>query len=109
MKIFPFVAENAAAALAQIHEQLGPDAVVLSIRRLPAHGMAWLWNRQGHVEVLAALLNQSETAAADAIIPDALKTGRRSWDDSVDFHPEVSGVAGPRAWRSITWLESLGL
>ena len=52
--------ENAAAALAQIHAQLGPDAVVLSIRRLPAQGMAWLWNRKGHVEVLAAVLTEKK-------------------------------------------------
>ena len=64
MKIVPFVAENAATALAQIHEKLGPDAVVLSIRKLPAQGMAWLWNRHGHVEVLAAVLNQTETVEA---------------------------------------------
>ncbi|HWD93786.1 MAG TPA: hypothetical protein VG938_15710 [Verrucomicrobiae bacterium] len=109
MKIQPFVAENAATALAQIHEKLGPDAVVLSIRRLPAQGVAWLWNRQGHVEVLAALLNERETADAAAIVPDVLKTSRHSWDGSADFHPPTEGIAGPRAWRSITWLESLGL
>ncbi|HEX4266120.1 MAG TPA: hypothetical protein VH597_17420 [Verrucomicrobiae bacterium] len=111
MKIQPFVAENAATALAQIHEKLGPDAVVLSIRRLPAQGVAWLWNRHGHVEVLAALLNEKETADAAVVLPEVLETGRHSWDDSVDFHshPETAGGAAPRAWRSITWLESLGL
>jgi flagellar biosynthesis protein FlhF len=109
MRIEPFVAENAATALAQIHEKLGPDAVVLSIRRLPAQGVAWLWNRQGHVEVLAALLNEKETADAAEILPDVLKTGRHSWDDSVDFHPNTEGATNGRAWRSITWLESLGL
>ena len=109
MKIQPFVAENAATALAQIHEKLGPDAVVLSIRRLPAQGVAWLWNRQGHVEVLAALLTEKETADAATIIPDVLKTSRQHWDDSADFHPPTDGVPNSRAWRSITWLESLGL
>jgi len=107
MKIFPFVAENAATALADIHEKLGPDAVVLSIRRLPAHGMAWLWNRQGHVEVLAAVLDERETAVAATAFPEVLKTSRQTWDDSVDS--SASGGTGARAWRSITWLESLGL
>ncbi len=107
MKILPFVAENAATALAEIHEKLGPDAVVLSIRRLPAHGMAWLWNRQGHVEVLAAVLNEKETAAAATVFPEVLKTSRQSWDDSVDLN--APGDPSARTWRSVTWLESLGL
>ena len=91
MKIVPFVAENAANALAQIHEKLGPDAVVLSIRRLPAHGVAWLWNRQGHVEVLAAVLTEPETVEAAKSLPEASALHRpakssptwtceRSWD-----------------------------
>lgn len=111
MKIQPFVAENAATALAQIHEKLGPDAVVLSIRRLPAQGMAWLWNRQGHVEVLAALLNEKETAEAAVTLPEVLATGRHTWDDSVDLQAvtATNGATPARAWRSITWLESLGL
>src|SRR5262249_51983519 len=111
MKIVPFVAENAATALAQIHEKLGPDAVVLSIRRLPAQGMAWLWNRQGHVEVLAALLNQTETAAVATALPEVLETSRGKWDDSVALNlpAETVPITRTRPWKSITWLESLGL
>ena len=40
MKYISIVAENAAAALAQIHAELGPDAVVVSVRKLPASGLA---------------------------------------------------------------------
>jgi len=111
MKIVPFVAENAATALAQIHEKLGPDAVVLSIRRLPAQGMAWLWNRQGHVEVLAALLNQTETAAVATALPEVLETSRVKWDDSAapNLPAETAATTRARSWKSITWLESLGL
>ena len=106
MKILPFVAENAASALAEIHEKLGPDAVVLSIRRLPAHGMAWLWNRHGQVEVLAAVLDEKETAAATTVFPEILKTSRQTWDDSVDFNaadqnlPRVRGAAS-RGYESL--------
>src|SRR5438045_8719345 len=82
MKIVPFVAENAATALAQIHEKLGPDAVVLSIRRLPAQGVAWLWNRKGHVEVLAAVLTERETAEAKPSLPEVLDTSQVKWDYS---------------------------
>lgn len=114
MKIQPFVAENAAAALAQIHEQMGPDAVVLSIRRLPAQGMAWLWNRQGSVEVLAAVLSKQETVEAAKTMPEMLQTSRHAWDDSAEINPLSDLPAIPsstrqRDWRSITWLESLGL
>ena len=111
MKIVPFVAENAANALAQIHEKLGPDAVVLSIRRLPAHGVAWLWNRQGHVEVLAAVLTQPETLEAAKSLPEVLETSHTKWDDSVDLNPpaDIEVTARSRPWKSITWLESLGL
>lgn len=53
MKVVPFIAENPAAALAQIHEQLGPEAVVVSVRPLPRQGLARLWPKSGPVEVLA--------------------------------------------------------
>jgi len=109
MKIVPFVAENAANALAQIHEKLGPDAVVLSIRRLPAHGVAWLWNRHGHVEVLAAVLTERETVEAATSLPEVLETSHIKWDDSIDLDPPTNGATRSRPWRSITWLESLGL
>jgi len=109
VKIVPFVAENAATALAQIHEKMGPEAVVLSIRRLPAQGMAWLWNRQGHVEVLAALLDSKEAAEAVKALPEVMQTAQKSWDDSLDFQSAGNSPAAARVWRSITWLESLGL
>jgi len=111
MKIVPFVAENAATALAQIHEKLGPEAVVLSIRKLPAQGMAWLWNRHGHVEVLAAVLTQTETVEAAKSMPEVLETSHIKWDDSMDLNPPagLAETTRSRPWKSITWLESLGL
>jgi len=111
MKIVPFVAENAATALAQIHEKLGPEAVVLSIRKLPAQGMAWLWNRHGHVEVLAAVLSQPETVEAAKTMPEVLATSHIKWDDSIELTPPPAAAETNRSrpWKSITWLESLGL
>jgi flagellar biosynthesis GTPase FlhF len=55
MKVVPFIAENAAAALVQIHEQLGPDAVVLSVRPLPIQGLARFWQKNRRVEVIACI------------------------------------------------------
>lgn len=60
MKVVPFLADNAAAALAQIHQQLGPDAVVLSVRPLPTQGLARLWQKSRAVEVLACVAEDGE-------------------------------------------------
>jgi flagellar biosynthesis GTPase FlhF len=68
MKVVPFIAENPAAALAQIHEQLGPDAVVLSVRPLPSQGLARLWQKTRAVEVLACV------PAEDDVVSPALQS-----------------------------------
>jgi len=60
MKVVSFIAEDASAALAQIHEQLGPDAVVISVRPLPAHGLARLWHRNRAVEVFASVAQEGD-------------------------------------------------
>jgi flagellar biosynthesis GTPase FlhF len=105
MKLIPFVAENAEAALAQIHAQLGPDAVVVSVRRLPAYGIARLWQHTGNIEVVACVPEEepkrkmhSVPQGEDAYVPFAEKV-----------EPHTPMTPTPRRWRSITWLESLGL
>jgi len=60
MKVTPFIAESPAAALVQIHEQLGPDAVVLSVRPLPAPGLARFWQKTRRVEVIACVAEPSD-------------------------------------------------
>jgi len=52
MQVHTFLAESVADAVAQIRETLGPDAVVLNVRRLPAEGLARLWQKP-RIEVLA--------------------------------------------------------
>lgn len=105
MKLVPFVAENADAALAQIHAQLGPDAVVVSVRRLPAHGISRLWHQSGNIEVVACVPGDEPKRkphvvppGEDAYVPFAEKV-----------EPAVPAVTAARSWRSIAWLESLGL
>lgn len=100
MNLVPFTAENAAAALAQIQAQLGPDAVVVSVRKLPVSGLSRLWQRHGLIEVLAGIPEAKSPprrhvvpAGVDAYVPFAEK-------------PEPSSV---RRWQSIAWLQSLGL
>lgn len=53
MNLVPFIADSAAEALEQIHAQLGPEAVVVSVRRRPAQGLARLWSAGSGIEVLA--------------------------------------------------------
>ena len=110
MKLVPFIAENATAALAQIQEQLGPDAVVVSVRKLPAHGLSRLWHRGGQIEVLAGVPEESSSespvhkthavpAGMDAYVP---------FQEKIE-HPQVLSSRLARRWQSIAWLESLGL
>ena len=60
MRLIPFIAESAAAALEQIHQQLGPEAVVVSVRRLPANGISRLWHHTGNIEVMACAFDKEE-------------------------------------------------
>src|ERR1700722_14840773 len=52
MQPIPFTAASAEEAVAQIRERLGPEAVVLNVRRLPSNGLARLWQKP-MIEVLA--------------------------------------------------------
>jgi flagellar biosynthesis protein FlhF len=105
MKLVPFVAENADAALAQIHEQLGPNAVVVSVRQLPAYGISRLWHHTGNIEVVACVpdeapspKSQTVPTSEDIYVP---------FNDKVEM--DIPAATAPRRWRSISWLESLGL
>ena len=52
MQVHSFIAESAPDAGAQIRAHLGPEAVVLNVRRLAGEGLARLWQRP-RIEVLA--------------------------------------------------------
>ena len=118
MKLVPFIADNANAALAQIQEQLGPDAVVVSVRKLPAHGISRLWQRGGQIEVLACLPGGVEAIAPrgePAELPvHKTHTVPPGMDAYVPFGEKIEpsravSVWSQRRWQSIAWLESLGL
>jgi flagellar biosynthesis protein FlhF len=66
MQVHTFIAASALEAVEQIRRELGPQAVVLNVRQLPAEGLARLWQKP-RIEVLATL---PEPAAAPQ--PDAL-------------------------------------
>jgi flagellar biosynthesis protein FlhF len=70
MKVVAFVAPNPAAALDQILGQLGPEAIVLRVRPVPASGLARLWQQHRALEVLACVSSDSPgTPAADSPSP----------------------------------------
>ncbi|MDB6023245.1 MAG: hypothetical protein JWQ04_3102, partial [Pedosphaera sp.] len=54
MQPISFTAASAEQAVAQIRAQLGPEAIVLNVRPLPAHGLARLWQKP-MIEVLACI------------------------------------------------------
>jgi flagellar biosynthesis protein FlhF len=62
----PFLAASAEEAVALIRAQLGPEAVVLNVRRLPANGLARLWQKP-MIEVLAC----KPEAPAPAPVPES--------------------------------------
>jgi flagellar biosynthesis protein FlhF len=101
MKLSAFVAENANAAVRLVQENLGPDAVIVSVRKMPASGFARLLQRAGQIEVTAGVPTPPRHAVppgVDAYIP---------FNETVEEPPATGRT--PHRWRSITWLESLGL
>ncbi|MGE3310455.1 MAG: hypothetical protein AB7O66_10830 [Limisphaerales bacterium] len=54
MEIVPFIAESAADAARQVRERLGPEAVVVQVRPVPAAGRGWFGRKpRSRFEVLA--------------------------------------------------------
>ena len=67
VQVIPFIADSAPDAVAQIRAKLGPDAVVVNVRQLPADGLAKLW-KSPRIEVLAYKPDgKAATAASDPL------------------------------------------
>ncbi len=101
MKLASFTAENASSAVRLVHENLGPDAVIISVRKVPSHGFSRLLSRNSQIEVTATVPEtprHSVPAGVDAYVP---------FGEKMDEAPEETHR--PHRWRSIAWLESLGL
>lgn len=105
MKLVTITAATASDALARVQAELGPEAVVVNVRRLTVHGLARLWHRQGPIEVTA-------------FAPDARdRHWRQAQGDphayvpfeKTDVAPGPNRPEGKRKWRSVAWLESMGL
>jgi flagellar biosynthesis protein FlhF len=112
MKLVAIVADNANAALMQVHEQLGPDAVVVSVRKLPREGISRFWQKSQRLEVTACVPEKLPAKREYAFDKQAGNAGipptgfsRQSGGEDPAFTPKSS----PHRWRSIAWLEANGL
>jgi flagellar biosynthesis protein FlhF len=77
MQPLSFIAASAEEAVIQIREKLGPDAVVLNVRPLPANGLARLWQKP-MIEVLA---HRPEVPPPVAPVSDALAEFRQQLEE----------------------------
>lgn len=111
MKLVAFKAENANAALAQIQDELGPEAVVVSVRQMPEGRLARLWQRNRWIEVTAALPPSAHEARSER--PAGARTA--SFSGAAASQPNRPATERPafdgriERWRTISWLESKGL
>jgi flagellar biosynthesis protein FlhF len=109
LKIVAFQAKDANTALTRIHAELGPEAVVVSVKRLPPDGISRLWQRHGKIEVTACVpqkLDEKEPATPERSEPAAAPAGHFMRQNPFET-PAIKSTAG--RWRTISWLESKGL
>jgi flagellar biosynthesis GTPase FlhF len=92
MQPIPFMAVSAEEAVAQIREKLGPEAVVLNVRRLPLNGLARLWQKP-MIEVLAYVPDSPAPAPAPEFDPisETLAEFRQQLNE---IKQQVGGRAG---------------
>lgn len=104
MRLQTFIADNTNDALRVVQEKLGPEAVIVSVRKLPGNGLARLLNRS-QIEVTAGVPDTAEPSKPRHYVPPGV-------DAYTPFEEELSAAIEPRPphrWRSVAWLESLGL
>lgn len=114
-----FIAASAEEAVEQIRAQLGPEAIVLNVRRMPVNGLARLWQKP-MIEVLAC--KPEAKAAAPDPFSEALAEFRQELAEikqQVANRPVPEFSAPPRAeedeevnpghWRVGSLLRKSGL
>src|ERR1700722_10805640 len=106
MKFVAIVAENPNSALVQVHEQLGPEAIIVSVRKMQSEGISWLWPNRRKIEVTACVPEKSVETKRETPQKNERTTvfpGNRMALQKPALKPSDG------RWRSITWLESNGL
>ncbi|MBI4662332.1 MAG: hypothetical protein HY735_26220 [Verrucomicrobia bacterium] len=77
MKLVTIVAGSAAEALAEVHRRLGPEAVVVNVRKAPAPGLSRIWKKP-QIEVQATLPNPKPSLPKPSLPkPDLVELGRQ--------------------------------
>ena len=101
-QVHTFLAASVPDAVAQIRETLGPEAVVLNVRRLPAEGLARLWQKP-RIEVLAHVPAPAAPPPAAPILDEVqitaladLRAEMRQIRESIQ-KPTTELSSGPRA------------
>src|SRR5688500_19865924 len=71
MQVHTFIAESANEAVDRIRAELGPAAVVLSVRKLPRTGLE-RFVKQEQIEVLAGIDEPANETPLSAVVADPL-------------------------------------
>jgi flagellar biosynthesis protein FlhF len=121
MEIHTFVADSAADAVGQIRDKLGPEAVVLNVRQVPAEGFSRLWQRS-RIEVLAHLpekdsgpglsnprLNPRLNQRGESRSLTQVTVEKEQTDHPAPEPSENPRSARKKEWRINTFLEESGL
>jgi len=93
MKLSTFTAASSSDAVRIVQNQLGPHAVIVSMRRRAGGGLASLLHRGKPIEVVAG-------------VPD--EAGPQQTNVTAVTKTRTSSQPGNR-WRSVAWLESMGM
>lgn len=99
MHVHSFIAESAADAVAQIRDQLGPQAMVLNVRPLASDGLSRLWKKR-RIEVLACLPESAlpKTQSEEDLLPllrQPPPPGPESARDIIEGSPAPGGSSLP--------------
>jgi flagellar biosynthesis protein FlhF len=106
MKIVSIIAENPHAALTQVHDQLGPDAVIVSVRKMRHDAISWFLPHRRKIEVTACV--PPKPVETDRETLPKVETNRVFPSPKMAMERPVFRPSEGR-WRSIAWLEANGL
>ena len=98
----PFLASSVEEAVTQIRGRLGPEAIVVNVRQMPATGLSRLWQKP-MIEVLAYRPEPTAAAPAALELPDPLAEFR---EELAQLKQQVGSGSG---WRIAPLLQKTGV
>jgi flagellar biosynthesis protein FlhF len=108
MRFVAIIADNPQAALTRVHEQLGPDAVIVSARKLRPEGLSWLLPGNRKIEVTACVPEKPAPVKRESVPAKTEFAASVPPRNRMAFESPAPPASDGR-WRSIAWLESNGL